>query len=131
MPVLAAYADAQHEPPRRQPGEVGELAGDEHRVAQWQQVDADMHVQRGVQHGQRGGLHDPVEPDPGHEADVVAAADVVDAGVRRPGQVRSGRLLPPVHHAERREQADPQHGARHGSGARRRGNGISAGTLAR
>jgi hypothetical protein len=89
--VLAAYPRAEDEPPRREPRDVGQLAGYQDRMAQWQQVHAPVDGQRGVRHRQRGGLHEPVEPSSG-EADVVAAACVIDAFLTGAGQEWAGGL---------------------------------------
>ena len=77
--VLAAHPDPEDEPPGGEPGDVRELAGHQDGMAQRQQVHAAVDGQRGVEHRQRGGLDEPVEPHAGEEAHMVAAADMVDA----------------------------------------------------
>src|SRR5580700_8088652 len=59
-----------------------------------------------MKHGQRGGLHQSVEPRAG-KADVVSAADMIDARVGDPRQERPGGLLPPRKEVERCEHAQP------------------------
>jgi hypothetical protein len=105
--VLAADPGSEDEPPRRELRDVGQLARHQDGMAQRQQVHAGVDRHRGVEHRQRGGLHEPVEPDAGQEADVVAAADVVDAGLRGVRQERAGRLRAEFEQPGRREHADP------------------------
>jgi hypothetical protein len=78
--ILAADADPEDEPPRRRLGERGELARDEHRVAERQQVDADLHAELRRRGEERRGLHEPVHPEAGVEAHVVGDEEVVEAG---------------------------------------------------
>ena len=75
-------------------------------MAQRQQVQAAIDGQRGVRHRQRGGLHEPVEPQAG-ETNVVTAADVIDACLIDPGQECAGSLRALLEQAEGREHADP------------------------
>jgi hypothetical protein len=60
-------------------------------MAQRQLVHAKVDRQGGMKHRQRRSLDEPVEPHAA-EADVVAAADVVDACVLGLRQERAGRL---------------------------------------
>ena len=60
-----------------------------------------------MQHRQRRGLHQPIEPE-AEEADVVAAADIVDAGISHLGQILHGGIPALVEQARRREHADPE-----------------------
>src|SRR3546814_8476339 len=50
-------------------------------MSEHEQVDAGVHRQRGVQHGERRGLHQAVDTPPAEEADVVADDEVVTAGI--------------------------------------------------
>jgi hypothetical protein len=105
--VLTAYPHAEDEPARSDPGEVGQLAGHQDGMTQRQQVHAGVHGQRRVKHRQRGGLHEPVEPQAAEETDVVAAADMVQAcllGLRQDG---AGCLRAPLEQPGRQEHADP------------------------
>ena len=88
-------------------GEVSELAGHQHGMAQRQQVNADVDGQRRMQHRQRRGLHEAVEPAAAKEAYVVAAADIVDARVRDLRQELPSGLLVLLEQAKRREHANP------------------------
>ena len=109
MPVLAADADAEDEPAGGDPGQVGELAGDQDGVAERQEVHAAMDGQRGVKHEQRGGLDQAVEAHAA-EADVVAAAErgrCPPAGLR---QERAGGLRVRGEQAEGRKHADADGG---------------------
>jgi len=83
-------------------------AGDQDGMAQRQQIHAGVHGQRGMQHGQRRGLDEAVEPQAGEEAHVVAAADVVDARVADLRQKGAGGLRAPLEQAVGREHADPR-----------------------
>ena len=94
--VLTAYPDPEDEPPGGEPGDVGELAGHQDGMAQRQQVHAGVDGQRGMKHRQRGGLHEPVEPQRRRKAHVVAAADVVDACLARPAPGMRGRSPGPA-----------------------------------
>ena len=49
--VLPAHPDAERETPRGVEGQRRDLAGHGHRVAQGQEVDAQVHPDRGVQAG--------------------------------------------------------------------------------
>ena len=46
VPILPAHPDTEDEPSRSEPGEVSELACHQHRMAQRQQVDANVDGQR-------------------------------------------------------------------------------------
>ena len=60
-----------------------------------------------MQYGQRGGLHEPVEPEAGDETDVVSAADVVDPCRCHLGEEFAGPLRSLLEQPGRREHADP------------------------
>ena len=107
MAVLAADADAEDQAPGGEPLDVGQLAGDQHRMAQRQQVEATVDLQRGVQLGQRRGLHEPVEARTGEEAHVIRAADMVEACVADQGEIGPGRGRIPVEQVDGREHAHP------------------------
>jgi len=106
MAILTADPGPEDEPARGDPGDVGELARHQHGMAQRKQVHAGMDGQHGMQHRQRGRLHQPVEPHPAEEAHMVPAADVVDAGRRHPRQVGPGCLRGLLEQAQGREHAD-------------------------
>jgi hypothetical protein len=129
VPVLAADAHAEGQPPGREALKIRELPGHQDRMAQRQQVQAAGDPQRGSQRGQGRGLHEPVEAQASDEAHVVAAADMVDAGLADAGQERPGGGRIPAQQVEGREHADPR--GRGGVHDRGRRPGISAGTLAR
>jgi hypothetical protein len=64
-----------------------------------------------VQHGQRGRLNEAVEPDIA-EADVIAAADVINAGRGDPVEIRAGRgdaALEQVEGCEHTDRGQPSH----------------------
>ena len=107
MPVLAADPGPEDEPAGGELSEVGQLAGHQDGMAQRQQVHAGVDRQRGVEHRQRRGLDEPVESQAGEEADVVSAADVVDAFLRGLRQERARCLRALLEQSERREHADP------------------------
>ena len=79
--VLAADPDAEREPAGRELRDRRELAGNGDRVAQWQQVQPDIHRQRGLRREQRGCADQPVGTRADEEADVIADTQVVDARV--------------------------------------------------
>jgi len=93
--VLAAHPDPEDEPPGGEPRDVGELAGHQDGMTQRQQVHAAVDGQRGVEHRQRGGLDEPVEPQAGEEAHMVAAARHGRCPPRRPAPGTLPRLLGP------------------------------------
>jgi hypothetical protein len=84
--VLAADPDAECQPAGRELGDRGELAGDRDRVAQREQVQPDVHRQLGLHREQRARADQPVRARADEEADVVAHAQVVDAGVGDPAE---------------------------------------------
>ena len=104
--ILAAYPNAESEPPRRDLGDVRQLAGYQDGVTQRQQVHAGRNREGGVQHRQRGGLQQPVESRPDEETDMVAAADVVDAFPLSLRQERAGRVLALLEQPLRGEHTD-------------------------
>ena len=61
VPILTTDPDPEDQPARREPGEVGQLPGHRHRVAQRQEVEPAMDRQCRMQHRQGGGLEQPVE----------------------------------------------------------------------
>ena len=79
--VLAAEPDAEREPTRRELRDRRELAGNGDRVAQWQQVHADVHGQRSLNREQGGCADQPVGTRADEEADVITDTQVVDARV--------------------------------------------------
>ena len=81
--VLAADADTEDQPPGREQLEVGELAGDERRMAQREQVDRHVDRDRGVGHRERRRAQETVGARADEEAHVVGGADVVETGSRR------------------------------------------------
>jgi SAM-dependent methyltransferase len=105
--VLAAYPGPKDESAGGEPSEIGQLTGYQDGMAQRQLVHAKVDRQRGMKHRQHRSLDEPVEPHAAAEADVVAAADVVDACVLGLRQERAGRLRTLLQQAERREHADP------------------------
>jgi hypothetical protein len=106
MAVLATHPDPEYEAPGSDPVDVCELAGHEDGMAQRQQVHAAVDRQRGIEYGQRGSLHEPVEPCAG-EAHVVSAADMADARLPGPRQQCPSSLRAPFQQVEGREHADP------------------------
>jgi hypothetical protein len=60
-----------------------------------------------MEHRERRGLHQPVEPDVG-EAHMIGAAQVVDARVADPGQEAASGRRALLQQAEWREHADPR-----------------------
>ena len=98
MAILATHADSEDEPSRSELGEVSELPRHQHRMAQRQQVNANVDGQRRMEHRQRRGLHEAVGAD-AEEAHVIAAADIVDARVRGLGQELPGSLWTPAEQA--------------------------------
>ena len=106
MAVFVTHPDPEDEAPGSDPVYVRELAGHEDGMAQRQQVHAAVDRQRGMEHGQRGGLHEPVEPCAG-EAHVVSAADMADARVPGLRQECPGSLRAPFQQVEGREHAHP------------------------
>ena len=129
VPVLAADAHPEGQPPGREPLDVRELPGHQDWMAQRQQVQAARDPQRGVQRGQRRGLQEPVEAQAHEEAHVVGAADMINPCRGDLVQEGPGRDRIPVQQIGRREHADPGGDGVHDR--RRRGPGMSAGTLAR
>jgi hypothetical protein len=77
--VDAADADAEPAAPRRDVGDRRELARDDGRMAQGEQVDAGLRRQRGMGTEQRSRLDVPVGAVAGGERDVVADGHVVEA----------------------------------------------------
>ena len=68
---------------------VASWRGDDHGVAQRQQVEADVHGQR-VLPGEQGGRADqPVGTRADEEADVITDAQMIDARARDPGERRA------------------------------------------
>jgi hypothetical protein len=104
--VLTAYPDSEGEPPGSDPVDVCELAGHEDGMAQRQQVDAAVDGQCGMEHCQRGGLHEPIEPYAG-KTHMVSASDMVDARLADPRQECPGGLRALLEQVEGREHADP------------------------
>ena len=108
--ILAPHAHAEHEAAGRQVGEVGDLAGDGHRVSQGEEVDGEVDGETGFESGEDGGADHAVEADAAEERHVVACADVIEAGSG--GGVKVGGGGPDVGAQERWE--DPHGGYRHG-----------------
>ena len=77
MAVLAAHPDAEREAPRSVEGQRRDLARHGYRVAQGQEVDPQVHPDRGVQAGQprHGGqaIHAPAT----EEGNVIGGQQVV------------------------------------------------------
>ena len=86
--VLTADAHAEVHPPGGELGDARELAGDENRVAQGQQVDREVDMQGGVRTEEEGRLDETVGAVPAVEADVVARHDVVEARAVERGEDR-------------------------------------------
>ena len=76
-------------------------------MTQRQQVHTRHDGQRRVQHRQRGGLQETVQAGADEEAHVVAAADVVDAGVVHTTEIRR-RVIRVPERPGRREDPDPE-----------------------
>jgi hypothetical protein len=104
--VLTTHPDTEDEAPRSDPVDICELPGHQDGMTQRQQVHAAEDGQCGMEHGQRGGLHEPVEPCAG-EAHVVSAADMVDARLPGPRQQCPSSLPAPFQQVEGRKHADP------------------------
>ena len=81
--VLATDPDTEDQPPGREQLEVGDLAGDERRVAEREQVDGHVDRDGGVGHRERRRAQEAVRPRADEETDVVGRADVVEAARRR------------------------------------------------
>jgi hypothetical protein len=79
--IVAADADAEREPSGGEQRDRGELAGDDRRVTQRDQVHAGLHGHMRMRGQQRGRLDRAVGAVTVGEADVVADGQVVDAGV--------------------------------------------------
>ena len=106
--ILAADAHAEDEAARPETLQVGQLASNEDRVAERQEVDAGVNGEFGIERGNHSGVQDPVEAGAGDEADVITAADVVEpccghlveegAEPLRVGQEPLGRKQTNTHH---------------------------------
>ena len=107
--ILPADAHAEDEAARPETFQVGQLAGNEHRVAQRQEVDPGVHGESGIERGDHPGVQEPVEAGAGEEADVITAADVVEP---RRGHIveERGEPLRVGHQPLRREQTNTDHG---------------------
>ena len=79
--VLAAEPDAEREPTRRELRDRRELAGNGDGVAQWQQIQADVHRQLSLNREQGGCADQPVGTRSDEEADVITDTQMVDARV--------------------------------------------------
>ena len=79
--VLAADADAEDEPARRQLAEGRDGAGDRQRVTQRQQVDSDVQLEGRMQLRERGHEHQRLHAGAAPERDVVRVEHAVQAGV--------------------------------------------------
>ena len=105
--ILAPDPHAEDQASGRELVDVGQLAGDEDGMTQRQQVHTRHDRQRRMQHRERGGLEEPVQTDADEEADVVAAAHVVDPGVVHAGEV-GGDVAGVSDRPGRREDPDPE-----------------------
>ena len=83
MAVLAAHAHPEGEAAGRLLGERGDLSGHGDRVAQRQQVDADVDADRGMEACQPRHGHEAVSSPSTVEGDVVGGDQVVQAGLGR------------------------------------------------
>jgi hypothetical protein len=112
--VLTAHADPEHEPAGCHQREVGQLARDRHRVAQRQEVDAGVDRQAVVEGAEHRRLEQTVDAGTDEEADVVAAADVIEPRLGDRVEVLAGRAGVRSLQGEWRE--DPDGGRGHGRG---------------
>jgi hypothetical protein len=106
MAILAAHADPEREAAGSEPVDVGELASHEYGVTQGEEVHAAVDRHCRVEHGHRGRLYKPVEPNAG-ETHVISAADMIDTGVASARQECPGHLRALCQQVEGREHADP------------------------
>jgi hypothetical protein len=79
--IVAADADAEREPSGGEQRDRGELAGDDRRVTQRDQVHAGLHGQSRMRGQERDRLDQAVGAVTFGEADVITNGQVVDAGV--------------------------------------------------
>jgi hypothetical protein len=80
--VLAADPHAQHEPTGRRLAQRGDLSRHGHRVAQREQVDADIRAHARLQCGDRRGLDEAIHAEARVEAHVVGHEHVVETARR-------------------------------------------------
>ena len=106
--ILSADAHAEDEATRPETLHVGELAGDEDRVAQRQEVDPGVHGESRIERGDHPCVQEPVEAGAGEEADMVTAADVVEPCRGHVVEERSEPLRV-GHQPLRREQTNTDH----------------------
>ena len=113
--VLAADADTEDQAPGREQLEVGDLAGDERRMAKREQVDGHVDRDGGVGHRERRRAQEAVRPRADEETDVVGRADVVEAARRRSAHEGAHRFRGGGRPLEWWERAEPDLGHAHDS----------------
>ena len=111
--ILATDADAEHEPARRQRGDIGKLPGDGHGCRNGSRYTAVFADIRSATDEDPGGAEQPVEPGADDEADVIAHRQVVQPSLL--GELDQGDAGGRVEQAHARKDAadaDGGHGRR-------------------